>query len=189
MTAAVILALRVPASAKVTRLVIEKRESPAYQGRTFGKAGQYEILMGHVFGELDPSLRQNAVINDIKLAPRNARGMVEYSATFAIAKPIDTSKASGVLIPEPANRGRGCPDKIREENCQHHVFAYNDGHIGATNGWQGDIGATAKGFRGDDLADAQNIVVPVAKNPDGSRITGPVVETSQNPAARQYLRI
>jgi hypothetical protein len=32
--------------ARVTRIVIEQRESPAYKGQSFGKAAQYETLSG-----------------------------------------------------------------------------------------------------------------------------------------------
>src|ERR1017187_6584573 len=83
--------------ARVTRIVVEHRESPAFGGQAFGRAGQYEVLSGHFFGELDPKDSHNSIIMDIQFAPRNARGMVEYSATFALSKPIDMSKSSGVL--------------------------------------------------------------------------------------------
>jgi hypothetical protein len=68
--------------AGVTRVVVEHRESPAFGGQTYGKAGQYEIWTGHFYGEIDPSEPRNAMINDIQFAPRNARGKVEYSATL-----------------------------------------------------------------------------------------------------------
>ena len=99
------LSLVAPTHARITRIVIEHRDSPAYQGQSFGEAGRYERLSGHAFGELDPRDPLNAVITDLELAPRNTRGMVEYSATFLIAKPIDLAKASGVLLYEVANRG------------------------------------------------------------------------------------
>jgi hypothetical protein len=41
------------AEARVTRMVVEHRESPAFGGQEFGKAGQYEVLSGHFFGEID----------------------------------------------------------------------------------------------------------------------------------------
>src|SRR5579859_3487455 len=112
--------------ARVTRVVIEQRESPAYEGRTFGKAGQYETLSGRFYGELDPKDPHNSIITDIQLAPRNARGMVEYSATFAIAKPIDMSRSSGVLFYTVPNRGRGAPTPSA------------DGYVSVVSGWQGD---------------------------------------------------
>jgi hypothetical protein len=42
-----------PLHARVTRVVVEHRESPAYNGQSFGKAGQYETLSGRFYGELD----------------------------------------------------------------------------------------------------------------------------------------
>ena len=169
--AAVILACGAAADARVTRVVVEQKESPAYKGQSFGKAGTYEILMGHFYGEVDPKDPVNMIINDIQLAPRNAHGMVEYSATFSIAKPIDMTKASGVLLYTVANRGNGCPQKIPEVNCQHNVFAYNDGHVGVASGWQGDLLVKP---------DFQTLTAPVAKNPDGSSITGPVIARLAN---------
>src|SRR5437763_10264466 len=97
------------ADAGVVRIVIEKRESPAFRGQSFGAAGQYETLSGRFFGELDPKDSHNAIITDIQLAPRNARGMVEYSATFSLSKPVDMSKSSGVLFYLVPNRGGGAP--------------------------------------------------------------------------------
>ena len=158
-------------SARVVRIVVDKKESPAYKSRSFGKAGQYEILLGHFFGEIDPNDPVNLVINDIKLAPRNAHGMVEYSATFELAKPIDMAKTSGVLLYTVVNRGNGCPQKIPEVNCEHNVYAYDEGHIGVASGWQGDLRPKT---------DFQTLVAPVAKNRDGSSITGPVMARLSN---------
>src|ERR1700722_3432342 len=113
--------------ARVTRVVVEQRESPAYKGQSFGKAGQYETLSGRFYGELDPKDPRNAVITDIQFAPRNSRGMVEYSATFAISKPVDMSHSSGVLFYSVPNRGNGAPTPSPE------------GHVAVVSGWQGDV--------------------------------------------------
>ena len=51
--------------------------------------GAYERITGHISGELDPKNPLNAIITDIQLAPRNARGLVEYNATFTLLKPAD----------------------------------------------------------------------------------------------------
>jgi hypothetical protein len=48
-------------------------------------------VAGRAFGELDPDDPHNAVITDIRLAPRNAAGKVEYMATFYLIKPIEMS--------------------------------------------------------------------------------------------------
>src|SRR5579862_876107 len=95
---AVVVLFTALAHARIVKLVVESTESPAFKGQSFGAAGQYETLRGHFFGELDPADPHNAIITDLALAPRNARGMVEYSGTFAISRPIDMAKSSGVLM-------------------------------------------------------------------------------------------
>src|SRR5688572_18766822 len=92
------------AAAKVTRIVIEKKTSPAFDGASYGSIGQYETLVGKAYGELDPNDRRNAIITDIRLAPKNARGMVEYMTTFQIVKPVDMSKASRFMWQDVPNR-------------------------------------------------------------------------------------
>jgi len=92
------------AQAKVTRIVIESR-APAFNGASFGTAGQYETLTGRAYGELDPKDRRNAIITDITLAPKNARGKVEYVATFQLVKPLDMSKSSHLMWHDVPNRG------------------------------------------------------------------------------------
>jgi hypothetical protein len=166
-----ILAATATAQARVTRIVIENKASPAFAGASFGAAGQYEALTGKAFGELDPNDPHNTVIQDIKLAPRNDRGMVEYTATFQIVKPIDMSKASRLMWHDVPNRaGRITIVPIERAN----------GDIGLSSGWQGDSsGATAPGPNND------YVVVPVAKNPDGSPITGRVMARIMNASGKQ----
>ena len=117
---AVLFLCAVSLDARVTRFVIERRAS------TPNKPA-FETLDGHFYGELDPKDPRNAIINDIQLAPRNARGMVEYSATFALTKPLDMSKSSGVLYYLVPNRGNGG------------TVAYDEGHVSVISGWQGDL--------------------------------------------------
>jgi hypothetical protein len=158
-------AITTPVYARITRIVIEHRDSPAYKGQSFGEAGRYEWLRGHAYGELDPKDPLNAIITDLQFAPRNARGLVEYSATFTLAKPVDLSKASGVLLYDVANRGRiALAGSSTDAGALADLF--KRGHVVVSSGWQGDI-PTRDGV--------ETIAVPVAKNPDGSSITGPVL--------------
>ena len=52
--AAALLAFAPSTQAKVTRIVVDTKVSPAFAGASFGTAGQYETLAGRVFGELNP---------------------------------------------------------------------------------------------------------------------------------------
>lgn len=98
-------ALAGPAGARVTQITVVKTESPTYGGQSFGTVGQYEKIIGTASGEIDPADRHNAIIQDILLAPRNANGKVEYTASFTLVKPIDMSKGNGVLFYNIVNRG------------------------------------------------------------------------------------
>ena len=142
-----------PARAQVTRLEVISRE-PVANGQTFGAAGTYELIRGRIHGELDPRDPRNRIIQDIQLAPRDTRGRVEYVATFSLMRPTDLAKSSGVLVYVVVNRGNGAPSPSA------------DGHMTLVSGWQGDVVPTANN---------QTIEVPVAKNADGSPITGPVL--------------
>ena len=107
----------------------------------------------------------SAVINDILLAPRNTRGKVEYSATFTLLRPVDPAKASGVLWYEVPNRGNS------PLNPRPSADALSAGHILLSSGGQGDLTPRAG---------VETITVPVARNADGSSITGPVLYRISN---------
>jgi hypothetical protein len=145
--------------ARLVRMAVEKREPSALPG------ARYERLTGHFYGELDPKHPLNVIINDIFLAPRNGRGMVEYAATFTLLRPVDSSGASGVLWYEVPNRGNSPlnPSPSRD--------ALTAGHILVSSGWQGDLAPRAG---------LETISVPVARNADGSSITGPVLYRISN---------
>src|SRR5471032_2161445 len=155
------LALASPAAARVKKIVIEKKVSPAFDGAAFGPAGQYETVAGRAFGELDPKDPRNAIITDIKLAPKNAAGMVEYIASFYLVKPIDMSKASHLMWQDAPNRGGRLTIVPNERNF---------GDIGLSSGWEGEnAGRTVPG------PDNDWVIVPIAKNADGSPVSGLVI--------------
>jgi len=165
-----LLAWGVSAHARVTRIVIDVNTSPAFGRASFGTAGQYETLAGRVFGELDPRDQHNTIINDIDLAPKNARGNVEYMATFFLVKPIDMSKSSHLMWQDVPNRG----GRITLD-----VGSRNVGDVGLSSGWQGDnSGGTAQVPAPGNTNDYA--VVPIARNPDGAPITGVVMGRIMN---------
>ena len=137
----------------------------AFDGLSFGAVGPYEQLDGTAYGEVDPRDPLNAVIQDVQLAPRNARGMVEYSMGISILKPVDLTKGNRTLLYETVNRGNknlpflnigGDGQKAGDG------FLQRQGYTLAWSGWEGDI---TTGIR---------ISLPIAVNPDGSPITGRV---------------
>jgi hypothetical protein len=89
-TALALFAWAPPTQARVTRIIVDTKTSPAFGGQSFGTAGQYETLAGRAFGELDPNDPHNAIIQDID-RPGDANGHVEYMAT---GQAVDMSKSS-----------------------------------------------------------------------------------------------
>ena len=163
------------AEARIIRIEITSVESPAFEGRTFGTVGQYEKLRGKAYGEINPADPRNAVITDIELAPRSARGTVTYSMDIYILKPIDLSKGNHRLFIDVNNRGEMRVDRLNDGSGGNNPtaaahagtgFIMNLGYTIVANGW--DPGAPPES--------QMTVTVPVAKNPDGSIITGPSYE-------------
>jgi hypothetical protein len=93
-----------PATAKVEQIEILSRQQFA-AGAEFGSAGAYEKLRGRAWFALDPNAAANAAIADLKLAPRNNRGLVIFSSDFLVLRPVDAARGNGMLLYEVNNRG------------------------------------------------------------------------------------
>ena len=91
----------------VVRLEITRRE-PVLDGAAFKGAGgagsAYEKIEGVLHFSADPAARQNEPIADLGLAPRNTRGLVEYSADVYLLRPLDGGRRR--LLLDVPNRGR-----------------------------------------------------------------------------------
>jgi Alpha/beta hydrolase domain len=163
--------------ARIVRLEITQT-LPAFGGRNFGEIGGYERVTGKAYGEVDPQSPANAMIQDIALAPKNARGMVEYSTDIDILRPTDRSKSNGVLFFNIINRGNkggltlfntdipAGPANVANINAATEAgdgFMQQQGYTMVWFGWQPDVV---------DGLNRMTMQVPVAKNPDGSAITG-----------------
>lgn len=106
-TACIALALLLGASltrGEVARVEIRGR-APFAEGHSFGPAGPYETLTGRMFIAVDPANPANARICDLALAPRNARGRVEYWTDFFLLKPVDPRRGNRRILYDVNNRG------------------------------------------------------------------------------------
>src|SRR5258706_2854997 len=88
LSAAVLLLDASASEARVTRIEITSKQSPAFGGYAFTGVGAYEKIAGKAYGELDPKDPKNAVIVDIRLAPKNAKAKVAYAFDFCISNPM-----------------------------------------------------------------------------------------------------
>jgi hypothetical protein len=165
-----------PLQAKVLRIVIDKSKSvsPAYGGQSFGDVGQYEKIVGKAYGEIDPQAPRNSIIQDIRLAPRNARGMVEFVASFTLIKPIDMSKANGFMLFDVVNRGNRQAIQLLNGGEPGDGFLMKQGIVILSSAWQGDIIPSGP----NDIR--ETLQIPIATNPDGSPVTGAVLTRFYN---------
>ena len=137
---------------------------PFANGASFGAVGAYDQITGTIKGEVDPKDPRNAIIQDLELAPVNARGMVEYTADFVMLKPRDMSKASGVLRYDAPNRGNILTMPSPSTTASDAVYLER-GYVVLYSAWQGDVPKSSPA--------RLTVKLPIAKNPDGSSITGP----------------
>lgn len=153
------LVLALPAAqARVVRIVIDERApAPEVPG-----APAYEQIAGRAFGELDPTLPGNALIQDIQFA-READGKVRYVASFFLLRPVQAAQASGLMWHDVPNRGRVYP-MAREERLAGDVFL--------ASAWQGDNAGATTVRPTASLTGMQWLQVPVARGAGGERITG-----------------
>src|SRR5688572_995242 len=171
--AAGVLLCSTPLHARITRIIVDET-APAFCKGTactsYGDAGQYEQISGRAFGELDPSDPRNKIIQDIELG-KDKDGKVRYVATFVITKPVDMSKASGMLWHDVPNRGRPVILSAQEREL---------GDVGLASAWQGDnagfgdkLGTTIR----PNMSVGANhwLQVPIARNANGSPVTGEVL--------------
>ncbi|MGB9369599.1 MAG: alpha/beta hydrolase domain-containing protein [Xanthobacteraceae bacterium] len=168
-----------PADARITRLEINTVE-PAFGGQAFGTTGAYERLLGRAYGEVDPNNIKNTIIQDIALAPRNARGMVEYTTDVEILRPADRQKGNGILFFNVVNRGNkhGIVSFNADVPQRPADLADNNALKNAGDGWMMRQGYTMVwfGWQPDVLPGASRVTmkVPAARNADGSAVTGVV---------------
>ena len=169
--------------ARVTRIVIDATAPLT------GQNIPYTQIRGRAFGVLDPNDTHNQIITDIQLG-KDADGMVRYEATWTLTMPTDLSQASGFMWHDVPNRGGAITIVAAERNL---------GDIGLSSAWQADNagsggGGTATAIptnRVQGVGGNHWVAVPMAKNADGSLVTGMVLGriVNRSGAASQPLNV
>ncbi len=194
LVAAGILAGAPIADAHTSRIQILSR-SIAFGGYSFPGVGQYEVITGIATGEINPNDAKNALITDIARAPRLPNGNVQYQHNFYILKPVDLSKGNHKMMYEPPNRGRKTyqelnrtpdggndPAVLTEADFPGELansFLWSRGYTTVWSGWENNLGPL-NGL-------TATAAFPIARNPDGSTITGPGYEYIVSPGASYTL--
>ena len=156
---------------EIVRLEIDEKEVFA-DGHHFGESGPYERLEGKAHFSVDPEDPAWADIVDLDKTARNGEGLVEYASDFCILKPKDDAGNRRLLFAY-GNRGNkrelqffnDAPATNRPRSLADagNGFLMRRGYTVVWAAWEGDL-LPGQGRLCLDL--------PVAYNPDGSRITG-----------------
>jgi hypothetical protein len=101
---AIALLLGTDAAAEVVRFDVQERRE-ILAGRSFGLAGDYEIIAGRIYFAFDRGLEPNRIVADIDKVPVDDGGRVSHSADFYLVKPKRPEKGNGTLLLEVGNRG------------------------------------------------------------------------------------
>ena len=171
----------------VARLEITSQR-PFADGQSFGEAGAYTQIDGTARFAVDPQHPANDTIADIRLAPRNEQGQVEFSADFRILRPVGPGKGNRRLLLDVLNRGKALA--LRNINSAPDIapdtplapgngFLMREGYTVVWCGWQHDVPETPGLLR---------IYAPEALE-DGRPVSGKIVVTFQPnaPTDVQYL--
>jgi hypothetical protein len=166
----------------VTALEI-KTCNPFARGAAFGDVGPYQQLDGTVHFAVDPEHPRNAGITDLKLAPRDAQGLVHSSADFRLLKPVDLQYGNKRLLLDIVNRGN--PTVLTNFNSAvgrmepGNGFLMRQGYTVVSCGWQDD---------GPAVAGLVRINVPEAVDAGGQPISGRIAVTFQ-PDTRVHVQL
>jgi hypothetical protein len=171
---ALVLFIPVLLQAALVRVEVSER-SPILEGKSFGKSGAYERVIGKAHFAVDPMAAANRDVVNLQLAPRNAKGQVEFYADFVIFAPTDPKAGNGTLLFEVSNRGRKGLLHVfsqgKGSNDPRTAAEFGDallleqGFTLVWLGWQFDVPREPTLI---------SVTVPVAKKPDGSPIQGVV---------------
>lgn len=135
-----------PAFGVVEDFQIESIE-PVAQGRSFGRVGPYEKVVGRLTLSLDPATEQ---IVDLDRAPKGSDGRVRFEADLYLLRPVHPERGRGTLFLEVPNRGgkaivryfnRGATrtfDPVTSESVGD-GFLMEEGYTLAWIGWQFDV--------------------------------------------------
>jgi hypothetical protein len=127
----------------------------------------YEQITGKVYFAVDPKLAANQIVADIDRAPKNDKGLVEFSSDLIVLRPKDSKKSNGTALLEISNRGgRGmlgmfdlaAGRQLRTKEDFGDPLLFDQGFTLVWVGWEWDT---------PDRADILHLFAPVARGVTG----------------------
>lgn len=181
--------------------LVTKGTGAAFNGASFGASGSYKYILAEATGVVKASDPCAPMIVDLRNAA-DANGNVTYKFDVLVLTPSDAAKASGSLLYIVNNRSNSSALEALNEGSGNNLYdatapvipAAATGAVAGTGagagflmkqgmtvvmtGWQGDRPSTLSGASAAITATqkwyALGMTLPVARNADGSAITGTV---------------
>lgn len=181
----VFAALITSARAQVVRLEIDRREAFA-EGHVFGRTGAYEKITGRLHIEVDPLNPANQRVTDLRLAPRNSQGNVEFWTDFVLLKPVEPARGNQRLLYDVNNRGNKIAlGSFNDQGGNNPLtladtgngFLMREGYSILWCGWSGDV---------ESGMDRLQIDLPIARQ-NGKTITGKIYTEIEISVTQLYL--
>ena len=173
-----------PAEARIVGLDLHRVPGFAFGGQSFGTVGPYEKWVGRATGAVDPADPVDGAIADIGLAPRDAKGLVDYATPVVVLRPADPARGRHEMLFDLNNRGSVLGFSALDDAAVNQNDVGQPGDVG--NGFAMSRGYTLVWSGWDPVSAASPAVgpgpgaflldVPVARRPDGAPIVGPNLE-------------
>ena len=177
----------------IQTMTITSTTPAVFGGTSFGSAGTYDKIEGIAYGQIDPNDPKNQVIADIAFAPPNSGGMVEYTPPFYKLKPSNLAKGNGKVFYEAPNRGGKQYGSFNQTGggndpgtsaadatlapttvpattaATYPAFLMNQGYSLVWSAWDAEPASST-------ATKLLLATLPIAKQPNGAAITGPMYE-------------
>jgi hypothetical protein len=201
---------------------ITRGTSTAFNGASFGSVGTYKYILAQATGVVKASDPCAAMIVDLKNAA-DSSGNVTYKFDVLVLTPTDASKASGSLLYIVNNRSNSSALEALNDGSANNLFdatapvipaaaagvvagagagagfLMKQGMTIVMSGWQGDRPSVLNGASATVNSSTKwhllGMTLPVARNADGSAITGAVQDefiaddASSNLLGTYYKRV
>jgi len=165
-----------PSAARAAVVGIEVLERTAFApGVSFAAAGPYEKIRGVAHFALDPAAPANARIVDLKLAPRDAHGLVRFSSPFIMLRPVkarpstllyDVNNRGGIAIMGQMDGASPVGNDPTTAADAGDGFLMRHGFTLLFSAWTWDVAPPAPGVK------PLIFAPPIAVGPEGAAITG-----------------
>ena len=192
LTVACLTLAAAPAQARVKKIQVTTKESPTFGGYSWPGVGQYRENRRKGVRRARSQRSEKRCHRRSAARAEECQRQSKVLVRLLHLKPIDLTKGNHKMLYEPPNRGgktiaalnRGVggndPGSVTDPALLANAFLMPQGYSISFSGWDLAAGTSSANFN-------TTITLPIARNPDGSPITGPSYKYIVNAGAWSAL--